>query len=44
MVKGCEFHYKESINKRGKQLGEKGEELNTYALDLITASTYSREL
>ena len=43
-VKGYEFHYKESINKRGKQLGGKGDEFNTYALDLLTASTNSREL
>ena len=38
-IKGCEFHYKESINKKSKQLGEKGDEFKTYALDLLPAST-----
>ena len=38
-IKGCEFPYKESINKKAKQLGEKGNDFKTYALDLLTAST-----
>ena len=38
-IKGCEFHYKESINKKVKQLGEKGDDFKTYALDLLTAFT-----
>ena len=38
-IKGCEFQYKESISKKVKQLGEKGDQIKTYALDLLTAST-----
>ena len=38
-IKSCRFYYKESINKRARQQGEKGDKFKTYALDLLTAST-----
>ena len=38
-IKGCEFHYKKSINKYAKELKDDGENFKEYANDLLTAST-----
>ena len=39
-VKGCEFHYKQSVGKRVKQLGgDLGQEFEKYAYELLYATT-----
>ena len=30
-IKGCKFHYKESINKKAKQRRKKGDDFKTFA-------------
>ena len=38
-VKGCEFHYKQSVEKKTKTLGEKGEGFRQIANRLLYATT-----
>ena len=38
-VKGCEFHYKDSVNKKAKSFGESKEQFTAMALSLLTAAT-----
>ena len=38
-IKGCEFYYKDSINKKARSLGEDGEEFKLIALNLLESST-----
>ena len=39
-IKGCEFHYKQSVGKRVKQLGgDLGQEFEKYAYELLYATT-----
>uniref|UniRef100_A0A7M5VBJ9 OTU domain-containing protein n=2 Tax=Clytia hemisphaerica TaxID=252671 RepID=A0A7M5VBJ9_9CNID len=38
-VKGCEFHYKQSVEKKAKTLGEKGDEFRAKSLELLEAAT-----
>ena len=38
-IKGCEFHYKDSVNKKARSLGEDGEEFKLIALNLLESST-----
>ena len=38
-VKGCEFHFKQSVERRVKTLNAKGEEFRNVAIRLLIAST-----
>ena len=38
-IKGCEFHYKDSVNKKARSLGEDGEEFKFIAINLLESST-----
>ena len=38
-VKGCEFHFKQSVERKVKTLNTKGEEFRNLALGLLIAST-----
>lgn len=38
-VKGCEFHFKDSVNKKAKLFGESKEQFKTEALSLLAATT-----
>ena len=38
-VKGCEFHYKDSVNKKAKSFGESKEQFTAIALSLLTLLT-----
>lgn len=38
-IKGCEFHYKQAVERKVKTLGENGEQFKTLALGLLNATT-----
>ena len=38
-IKGCEFHYKDSVNKKAQSLGEDGEKFKLIAINLLESST-----
>ena len=38
-IKGCEFHYKDSVNKKARGLGENFEEFKLIAINLLELST-----
>ena len=38
-IKGCEFHYKDSVNKKARSLGEDDEEFKLIAINLLESST-----
>ena len=38
-IKGCEFHYKKSVNKRAHKLGELGMEFKQLSLELLESGT-----
>ena len=38
-IKGCEFHYKDSVNKKARSLGEDGKESKLIATNLLESST-----
>ena len=38
-IKGCEFHYKNSVNKKARSRGEDGEEITLIAINLLEPST-----
>ena len=38
-IKGCEFHYKDSVNKNPRSLGEDDEEFKLIAINLLESST-----
>ena len=38
-IKGCEFHFRESINRRVRQIAGKGPRFQTLANALLTSST-----
>ena len=37
-IKGCEFHYKDSVNKKARSLGEDDEEFELMAINLLESS------
>ena len=38
-IKGCEFHYKDSVNKKARSLGEVGEESKLITINFLESST-----
>ena len=38
-IKGCEFHYKDFVNKKARSLGEDGKESKLIATNLLESST-----
>ena len=39
-VKGCEFHFRDSVNRKAKGLGENREAFKSLSLALLTSTTY----